>query len=447
MEIKRDAYLDALIRKKWNGRAKIITGIRRSGKSYLLFKLFKNHLLGNGVSPHQLIEIQLDEIESIRFRNPFELNDFIKSKITDPTEQYYVFIDEIQLCAEVPNPYLNDPNEKITFVDTILGLIKLRNVDVYVTGSNSRMLSKDILTQFRDRGDEIRVFPLAYQEFLPAYEKTNSARSPMSGGAISHSAWRDYCTFGGLPYVLTLETPEEKSRYLQNLFDETYVRDIIERNKILNDREVLDILLDFVASAVGSLTNPTKLSRRFLSESKIRISHSTITKYLEYFCDAFLLDRAKRYDIRGGAYFGSPVKYYFTDIGLRNARLNFRQIEETHIMENILFNDLVRRGFSVDVGVIESTVQRTTGSGDTERSRTQLEVDFVVNRSNQRVYIQSAYSLSDPQKRDQETRPLNRIGDSFRKIVVVRDSVIPWYDEKGIYTIGIEEFLLRDDIL
>ena len=438
MIIKRNQYLNALIKKKDNGRVKIITGIRRCGKSYLLFNLYKNYLLDSGIREGQIIEVALDEVDNSRYRNPIELNEYIKEKIADKTERYYIFIDEVQFCAEVQNPYIDDPNEKLTFIDTILGLMKIKNADIYVTGSNSRMLSRDVLTQFRDRGDEIHVKPLSYSEFAAAYKEL---------GKTQNETWRDYCTFGGMPYVLSLATPEEKSKYLKNLFKETYIRDIIERNDIRNNKEILEILLDFVSSAIGSLTNPLKLENRFRSERKINISHATIAKYLDHFEEAYVLDSAKRYDIKGAQYFDTPLKYYFSDIGLRNARLNFRQIEETHIMENIIYNDLIRRGYNVDVGVVPYSRRETDANGKEKKVRVQLEVDFVVNRGNKRYYIQSALHIDDPDKMKQEVNSLNRINDSFRKIVIVKDDIIPWNDEKGILFIGIQEFLLNENAL
>jgi len=434
MEIRRDQYLQQLIKKKGNGRVKIITGIRRCGKSYLLFQLYKQYLMREGVGTDQIIEIKLDEVENVRYRNPFELNDFIRSSIIDETKQYYVMIDEIQFCAEVPNPYLDDPAEKVTFVDTVLGLMNRRNVDVYITGSNSKMLSKDVVTQFRDRGDEIHLYPLSFAEFK------ESCTDP-------EHAWRDYCVYGGMPYVLQLESREEKSRYLKDLFKETYIKDIIERNDIRNEEEVLEILLDFISSAIGSLTNPSKLENRFQTEKKITISHNTISKYLEFFKEAYLIDSAKRYDIKGSAYFDTPLKYYFSDIGLRNARLNFRQVEENHIMENILYSDLIRRGYNVDVGVINYSKREKDPNGNEKKIRVQLEVDFVINRGSQRYYIQSALNVDSQEKLEQETNSLNRIDDSFRKIVVIKDDIIPWHDEKGILYIGIQEFLLNENAI
>lgn len=428
MIIERKQYLDELIKKKDNGRIKIITGIRRCGKSYLLFELYKNYLLKNSIAENQIIEMALDDIENIGYRDPFKLNEYIKNKITGD-KRYYIFIDEIQFSRSVKNPYIDDEDEKITFVDTLLSLMKRKNLDIYVTGSNSKMLSKDILTQFRDRGDEIHVYPLSFAEMSSCYEDKDKA-------------WEDYVLCGGMPFVLEMETFEEKSRYLKELFEETYIKDIIDRNQIKNSEEVLEVLLDFVSSAVGSLTNPLKLSNRYASEKKINISNNTISKYLTYFEEAYVLYAAKRYDIKGSKYFSTPLKYYFADIGLRNARLNFRQVEETHIMENIIYNDLLRRGFNVDVGVLEyfPNVEGKT-------TRVQLEVDFVVNRGNLRYYIQSAFAINSEEKKEQERSSLKRIDDSFKKIIIVRDNIVPRYDEYGIYYVGIRDFLLMDDFL
>ena len=428
MIIERKQYLDELIKKKDNGRIKIITGIRRCGKSYLLFELYKNYLLKNCIAENQIIEMALDDIENSGYRDPFKLNEYIKNKITSD-KRYYIFIDEIQFSRSVKNPYIDDEDEKITFVDTLLSLMKRKNLDIYVTGSNSKMLSKDILTQFRDRGDEIHVYPLSFAEMSSCYEDKDKA-------------WEDYVLCGGMPFVLEMDTFEEKSRYLKGLFEGTYIKDIIDRKQIKNSEEVLEVLLDFVSSAVGSLTNPLKLSNRYALEKKINISNNTISKYLTYFEEAYVLYAAKRYDIKGSKYFSTPLKYYFADIGLRNARLNFRQVEETHIMENIIYNDLLRRGFNVDVGVVEyfPNVEGKT-------TRVQLEVDFVINRGNLRYYIQSAFAINSEEKKEQERNSLKRIDDSFKKIIIVRDNIVPRYDEYGIYYIGIRDFLLMDDFL
>lgn len=427
MVIERQYYLDKLINKKDNGRIKIITGIRRCGKSYLLFRLYKNYLLKHGIASRQLIEIALDDIENVHLRDPFALNEYVKSQITDE-EHYYVFIDEIQFAYAVKNPYFPE-GEKITFVDTLLALMKRKNLDIYVTGSNSKMLAKDILTQFCDRGDNIQIFPLSFVELSSIYSNLDRA-------------WEDYVILGGMPHVYEIDSFEEKSQYLKELFAETYIKDVLERNKINNDAETLSILLDFVASSVGSLSNPSKLANRFASELRIKISNNTIGKYLNCFLDAYVLSAAKRYDIKGAKYFSTPIKYYFSDVGLRNARLNFRQIEETHIMENILYNELLRRGFNVDVGVVESFVNENG-----KKVRKQLEVDFVVNRGNRRYYIQSAFALDSKEKIEQERNSLRRIADNFRKIVIVRNDIVPRYDEYGIYYIGIKDFLLADNLL
>ncbi len=431
MQYERKQYMDQLIRKKDNGRVKVITGLRRSGKSYLLFDLYRAYLLRTGIAEDQIIALALDEIDNAKYRNPFELNKYIKEHMTERSKRYYVFLDEIQFVTEVQNPYVEDKNEKITFIDVVLGLMKIPNADIYVTGSNSRMLSADILTQFRDRGDEIRVNPLSFAE---VYEKYQGDK---------RGAWRDYYTYGGMPRVWAMESHEERSRYLRDLFDRTYIKDVLERHQIKNNHEVLELLLNVLASGIGSMTNPSRLSNTFASERQIRVSPDTINTYIGYFMEAYLIQKAERYDIKGRKYIRTPVKYYYTDPGLRNARLGFRQLEETHLMENILYNDLIRRGYDVDVGVVEQNIQDDHG----KKIRKQLEVDFVVNRSSQRYYIQSALSVEDPEKKEQEIASLVRIPDSFRKVVVVRDYIKPWIDGNGIQYIGIEDFLLDEDIL
>ncbi|MBD5486271.1 MAG: ATP-binding protein [Lachnospiraceae bacterium] len=429
--LPRKQYLEKLIQKRENGRAKVITGLRRCGKSVLLFHLYKDYLISEGVPPEQIIGLALDILANAKYRNPIELDNHIREQITDNNKQYYVFIDEIQFVSEIPNPYVNDPEAKITFIDVVLGLMQMPNVDVYVTGSNSKMLSSDILTQFRDRGDEIRVFPLSFAEFYEAYEEDK------------RGAWQDYYTYGGMPVVTTLDTHEEKSRYLRDLFSRTYLKDVLERHKIVNQEEVLEILLDVLASGIGSLTNPNKLSNTFKSERRVNISPETIDHYLDYFLDAFLIQKAMRYDVKGRKYIKTPSKYYYSDPGLRNARLGFRQLEETHLMENVLYNDLIRRGLDVDVGVVEYN----TKGQDGKSMRKQLEVDFVVNRGSDRFYVQSALSIADPEKKEQEIASLLRIPDSFKKIVVVKDYLKPWTDEHGIQYIGIEQFLLDEGLL
>lgn len=426
MEIKRDYYLKKLVDKKENGRIKIITGIRRCGKSYLLCKLYKEYLLSHGVKEHQIISLALDDIDNLEYRNPFRLNEYIKEKTKNKHRMYYIFIDEIQLSAAVRNPYIDSTEENVTFVDVLLGLMKYSNLDIYVTGSNSKMLSSDVLTQFRDRGDEIHVNPLSFAEVYDVFE--NKAL-----------AFEHYTVYGGMPYIYSLQSDEEKNQYLKDLFQETYIKDVLERNNIQNEREVLELLLDFTSSAIGSLTNPTKLSRRFLSEKQISISSNTISKYLGFFEEAYVLYHANRYDVKGSRYFSTPLKYYFADIGLRNARLNFRQVEDTHIMENIIYNDLLRRGYNIDVGVVEKDYKKNG-----IRTKSQLEVDFVINKGHQRYYIQSALNVDSAEKREQETASLTSIDDSFKKIVIVRKPIIPKHDNDGILYIGVENFLLND---
>jgi predicted AAA+ superfamily ATPase len=427
----REQYLKEIISKKDNGRIKIITGLRRSGKSVLLFQLYREWLLGEGVKEDQIIALALDILENARYRNPLELDKYVRDHMVDPKKRYYIFIDEIQFVSEIQNPYVDNEDAKITFIDVILGFMHMDNADVYVTGSNSKMLSSDILTQFRDRGDEIRVYPLSFAEFYNEYE------------GDKRGAWQDYYTYGGMPLATSLESHEEKSRYLKDLFDRTYIKDVLERHEIKNDTEVLDILLDVLASGIGSLTNPSRLANTFKSERQIGIGSETIEKYIGYFEESFLIEKAVRYDVKGRKYIGTPAKYYYTDLGLRNARLGFRQLEETHIMENVLYNDLIRRGMNVDVGVVEYN----TKDADGKKIRKQLEVDFVVNQGGKRFYIQSALSIADPGKKEQEIESLKRIPDSFSKMVVVRDYLKPWQDENGITYVGIEQFLLNEELL
>ena len=427
----REQYLKKIISKKDNGRIKIITGLRRSGKSVLLFRLYREWLLGEGVKEDQIIALALDILENAKYRNPLELDKYVRDHMVDPKKRYYIFIDEIQFVSEIRNPYVDNEDAKITFIDVILGFMHMDNADVYVTGSNSKMLSSDILTQFRDRGDEIRVYPLSFAEFYNEYE------------GDKRGAWQDYYTYGGMPLATSLESHEEKSRYLKDLFDRTYIKDVLERHEIKNDAEVLDILLDVLASGIGSLTNPSKLANTFKSERQIGIGSETIEKYIGYFEESFLIEKVVRYDVKGRKYIGTPAKYYYTDLGLRNARLGFRQLEETHIMENVLYNDLIRRGMNVDVGVVEYNTKDANG----KKIRKQLEVDFVVNQGGKRFYVQSALSIADPEKKEQEIESLKRIPDSFSKIVVVRDYLKPWQDENGITYVGIEQFLLNEDLL
>ena len=426
MIINRDAYLNRLIQKKGNGLIKIITGIRRCGKSYLLFELFREHLRSIGIEEDCMIDLSLDDVANARYRNPMELDNHIRGRITNKDKMYYILLDEIQLVKEVRNPWLEDTDERIGFVDVLLGLMKLRNADIYVTGSNSYMLSSEIVTQFRDRGDEIRLYPLSYKEFSDAFSGSKE------------SAWKEYYTYGGLPRVISLPTHKEKSDYLQNLFKNTYIKDVIDRHTIRNNKQILDDLVNIISSAVGSLTNPKKLADTFKSVHGVSVNSTTIDTYLAYFEEAFIIDAARRYDIKGKKYIGTPLKYYFTDIGLRNARLNFRQQEENHIMENILYLELKARGYNVDVGIVEYRHLDRNGKD----VRSQLEVDFVANDGGKIYYLQSALHVNEEKIRQQEINSLQRIPDSFKKIVDVKDDVMPWHDDNGFLYIGIKDFLL-----
>ena len=414
MEIKRDIYLQRLIRKEKNGLIKIVTGVRRCGKSYLLFNLFHDYLTGKGVDGDHIIEVALDDRSNKELRDPDNMLSYVKSGITD-NRTYYIILDEIQLLGE--------------FEDVLNSLLHIRNADIYVTGSNSRFLSSDVITEFRGRGDEIRMYPLSFAEYSSVYEGS------------ADEAWDDYCVYGGLPLILSRDSAEEKAGYLTSLFQKVYLSDIIDRHNVRN-RDELDELVDVLASAVGSLTNPVKLANTFKTIKKKTISDKTLKNYLDYLIDAFFVSKAVRYDIRGRKYIGSPAKYYFEDVGLRNARLNFRQTEENHIMENIIYNELRIRGFRVDVGVVETSVKT-----DDKTSKKQLEVNFIATRGNEKYYIQSAFAMPTPEKREQEARPLNAIGDSFKKIVVVRENIKPRRDDMGIVTVGIRNFLLDERIL
>ena len=427
--IERKKYLEKLISKKENGLVKVITGIRRCGKSYLLFNIYKDYLKSIGVEDNCIITLALDDDENIKYRNPIELGKYIRSLTADESKNYYVFLDEIQKVVTIQNPYIEGVEDKVGFVDVVLGLMKRDNIDLYVTGSNSKMLSSDILTEFRGRGDEIRVNPLSYNEFYNAYK------------GDKHNAWQEYYTYGGLPLVMQKNSHEEKAKYLQSLFDRIYLSDIIERNKILHDKSVLDDILNIISSSVGSLTNAGKIAKTFKSERQVTISDDTVSRYLDFFIDAFMIYKAERYDVKGRKYIGSPLKYYFSDVGLRNARLNFRQQEENHIMENIIYNELCNRDFSADVGVVEYCYK----DENKKSKRAQLEIDFVANKGSKKYYIQSALTVGDEEKRQQEIRSLNRVGDSFKKIIVVKDNIIPWHDNKGILYIGVERFLLDEN--
>lgn len=410
MHIQRDFYLQQLIDGKQNGLIKIITGIRRCGKSYLLFTLFYQYLKKAGVMEDHIIKIALDDIESGELREPLTLYKFIKAKMMD-NDLYYILLDEVQL---VPR-----------FEEVLNSLLRIENADVYVTGSNSKFLSSDIITEFRGRGDEIHLYPLSLSEYC---EGT---------GQKPYEAWKDYYTYGGLPHVLTLETEKKKLDYLSNLFESVYLIDILERHHVKNKSE-FEELVRIVASSIGAPTNTTKLSNTFQSVKKVTISYNTIDKYLGYMQDAFIIEKATRFDIKGKKYIGSLAKYYFTDMGLRNAVLGLRQQEESHIMENVIYNELRRRGCKVDVGMME---QRYIGA-DGKWQRKQLEVDFVVNEGSQKYYIQSALAMPDEEKRKQEMASLMRINDSFKKIIIVKDDIKPWTDEYGILTIGLMDFLM-----
>lgn len=416
MEIRRDRYLERLIAHKGNGRVKIVTGIRRCGKSYLLFQLFKRHLIETGVKPNHIIEIQLEDRSNKELRNPDACLAFIKKQIKDQ-KPYYLLIDEVQLMDE--------------FEDVLNSSLHIQNLDTYVTGSNSKFLSKDIITEFRGRGDEMYLRPLSFKEF-----KTIQPDKPFD------DVWTEYMTFGGLPYCALLPSREEKADYLKHLFDEVFLRDIIERNKVQNDAQ-LESLLNVISSAVGSLTNPKKLEDTFTSSGTGKLSAITIKQYLDYLCDAFMIEQAERYDIKGKRYISTPYKYYFTDTGLRNARLNFRQLEETHLMENVMYNELCLRGYSVDVGVVEINERQEDG----KYVRKQIEVDFVCNKADERVYVQSAFSIPTIEKRQQEERPLVNVGDGFRKVVVTKDNVIRHNDENGILIMSLQEFLMDEGAL
>ncbi len=415
MQIKRDFYLQQLVDGKQNGLIKIVTGIRRCGKSFLLFKLFRQYLLDVGVDSDHIIQIALDDIENANLREPLPLYKCIKEKMTDE-ELYYILLDEVQLVTR--------------FEEVLNSLLRIDNADVYVTGSNSKFLSSDIITEFRGRGDEIHLYPLSLSEYC---EGT---------GLSPAEAWKDYYTYGGLPHTLSLGTEKKKIDYLNNLFESVYLIDILERQRIKNKAE-FEELVKIIASGIGAPTNPTKLENTFKSVKKVNIDSVTISRYLGYMQDAFLIEKAERYDVKGKKYIGSLAKYYFTDIGLRNAILGLRQQEETHIMENIIYNELRRRGCKVDVGMVE---QRFVDN-DGKWQRKQLEVDFVVNEGNQRYYIQSALALPDEEKRKQEMGSLLRIKDSFKKIIIVKDDIKPWRDENGILTMGLLDFLMNADSL
>ena len=415
MEIRRDRYLNTLISKKHNGLIKVITGMRRCGKSYLLFTLFKKHLLSEGVDEGHIIEIAFDAFENKKYRDPDVLYPYLKEQFNDDGMNY-VLLDEVQLLGE--------------FESILNSLIRMKNVDVYVTGSNARFLSKDVITEFRGRGDEVHMYPLSFTEFMSVYQGTKQ------------DGWNEYMLYGGIPLVLEFTTPDQKIAFLKSLFEETYISDIVGRHNIRNKAE-LEELLNILSSAIGSLTNPEKLSATFQTVKKKKISNVTIKRYIDYLCDSFLIDSAIRYDVKGKRYIDTPVKYYFTDMGLRNARLNFRQIEETHSMENIIFNELKMRGFNVDVGVIVQYDTNEKGNS----IRKQLEIDFVCNQSSKRYYIQSAYAIPDQVKMEQEQRSLMLTGDFFKRIIITKDTPAPYYNESGVLIMSVYDFLLNENSL
>lgn len=423
--IKRDQYLNRLIEKKGNGLIKVITGIRRCGKSYLLFNLFYDYLIESGVSEEQIITIALDDDTFVQYRDPDELSKYIRAKIVNK-EQYYILIDEVQYAItkeELKNP------ENIRLYNVLNGLMRLRNVDIYVTGSNSKMLTKDVLTAFRGRGDELKVFPISFKEYYTFV------------GGDKSEAYEEYALYGGMPLVLSKKSDAEKMSYLRGLFTEVYFKDIIERYDIALP-DVLEELTDDLCSSIGSLTNASKIANTLQTVKNVKVSSTTISSYLNYLIESFLFSNAKRYDVKGKKYFEYPSKYYCTDIGLRNARLNFRQQEETHIMENIIYNELLCRGYSVDVGVVEIVERK-----DNKQSKKQCEIDFVVNVGPKKYYIQSALNLSDPTKMDTELRPLKNTNDFFKKIIISKTSQKPWTDEDGILHLGLYEFLLNENAL
>ena len=429
MYIERNEYIEKLNRRKWNGRVKVIAGLRRSGKSFLLFELFKKQLISEGVNESNIISLALDSLDNTALTDPYVLYDYIKDKITDKSEAYYVFLDEIQYTISPEELRQKDIPPRIYGV--LNGLLQMKNVDVYVTGSNSKLLSEDIMTEFRGRGDVVSVFPLSFKEFLPA------------SGKNKEEAFNDYMLYGGLPLVLSYSTMEEKAAYLESLFSEIYLKDIVERYRITKP-EVLSNLVNVVCSQTGSLTNISKITDTVNSmmrnKKDERIAHATISSYFKYLMDSFLFSEAKRYDIRGKSYFDGISKYYPTDTGLRNARLNFRQIEETHLMENIIFNYLKSSGFRVDVGVIVKN--RTDKDG--KHIRVPYEIDFVVNKGMYQYYIQSAFRMETAEKMERKLYPFSITGNSFKKIVVTRHELLPHYDENGIFHVGIIDFLLGD---
>ena len=427
MEVSRDKYLNDLVVRKGNGMIKVVTGIRRCGKTYLVFDLFVRHLIESGVPEDHIIALALDDRANVRYRDVDALYDYLMERIGNDRGVYYVLLDEIQYAITVRE--LRSKDEPPALYGVLNGLLHRRNVDVYVTGSNSKLLSTDVMTEFRGRGDEVRIHPLTFAEFMQAFDGDRQA------------GWAEYVMYGGLPLTLSMHTPEQKASYLTGLFEEVYLSDVIERNHLTKSQE-LESLLDVLASSIGSLTNPSKIEATFRSELHSRLDADTIKRYIGHLGEAFLVSEATRYDVKGRKYIGTPKKYYFEDMGLRNARLGFRQVEESHIMENVIYNELRARGFSVDVGVVD---RRMKNNGHDERRR--YEVDFVANLGYRRYYIQSALQLDTPEKAAQEKRSLSLIEDSFRKIVVVNRVMRPYMDDDGILTMGLFDFLLNPNSL
>lgn len=429
MEIKRDSYLQQLISYRFDGLVKVITGIRRCGKSYLLKNIYREYLLAEGVKEEQIISIELDLAKDIKYRNPLELSSYVRNLVEGKKEEYYLFVDEIQMSDQVANPY-NPDGEKITFYDALNDLRSLANLDVYVTGSNSKMLSSDILTEFRGRSDEIRVHPLSFSEYYSVV------------GGDKNEAFDEYAFYGGMPLIFSRPGDEAKMNYLKALFTEVYIKDIVERKRI-ERQDVLEQILDLLCSSIGSLTNPSKIADTLRSKQTRGVSANTIRAYIAHLEDAFLFSESRRYDVKGKSYFDSPNKYYSEDLGLRNARIGFRQQEMTHIMENIIYNELINRRFSVDVGVVYARTVNENGNS----VRTPREIDFVVNSGGKRTYIQSAYAMPAGEKAETELRPFALTGDSFPKIVVRKDIGKRWYDDNGILNISLTDFLLDQTVI
>lgn len=430
MPLLRQQYLEQLIGKMNNSMVKVVTGLRRSGKSYLLFRIFKDYLLSRGIDENLIIEIILDDDEFASLRNPLKLGEHIRNRTQDSSQNYFILIDEIQYCKDIENPDV--PGDTITFYNVLNGLLRRGNCDLYVTGSNSKMLSSDILTEFRGRGDQIHVHPLTFCEY---YEHVKTSME-------FDDAFAEYAMYGGLPRTVLLKTDREKSEYLKNLLEEVYLKDILQRNKLKNEEGLFE-LLSMLASSVGSFTNPSKIENTFKSNGGITYTAKTVLSHLNMLKDSFLLSEAKRYDIKGRKYIGANSKYYFTDIGLRNALLNFRQMEMTHLTENIIYNELIALGYNVDIGIVETNEK----DGRNKSLRRQVEVDFVALLGNRRLYIQSAYAMPDAEKIVQEKRPFKFIGDAFTRIIITREAVKPHFDDDGVYMLPLRTFLLNPAVL